>query len=510
MTVGGASVVVGTDAIADVSPYVFGALTEHFGEGLYGGVWERDGHTPRADVAGAVRGLGTTMLRYPGGCFSDWYHWRDGVGPKEARPTYESTYWTEFEYAVDMPDPVAFRRRTGPVETNAVGTDEFLQYCTDVGAAPMLAANFGSGTPEEAAAWVAYTNRNPDPARRLPRVDWWCVGNESYGPWEIGHCGPAEYARRLIEFSQAMRAADRDIALVAVGAMEPEAAGFPDWNTRVCADAGDHIDALSVHWYFPGPFLGRGLKDDEDDYYRVAAAPEQLGELLDAVLTDVDRTIGPERRIPLALDEWNMWDRIDDLLHTNRRLCDAVFFAGCYNRMIERADRVRFAMVSHLVNCMGPIQTRRDRHFVTSAYLVGALYAGLCRRTAVPVAVESATFDAKPFEERPTQPTTLISADGSARRVAPVLDASATVDATGTTVFLVNRSFDEAQRVELVGLGAATRAVVRTVVGPGPFATNRVDDPFALHYAHATVEVEAGKCRVELPPYTVAAVATDV
>ncbi|HWL44414.1 MAG TPA: alpha-L-arabinofuranosidase C-terminal domain-containing protein [Ilumatobacter sp.] len=501
-----AEVAVGHRATGEVSKYLFGALTEHFGYGLYGGVWDTTGDAPRADVAGAVRGLGTTMLRYPGGCFSDWYHWRDGIGPRHARPTYESTYWTEFEFPVEMPDPAGFRRQTGPVETNAVGTDEFLQYCVDVGVEPMLAVNFGSGTPDEAAAWVAHTNRraaSPSPVR------WWCVGNETYGPWEIGHCTPEEYARGFGEYAQAMRAVDPDIGLVAVGALEPAATPRADWNATVLADVGEHADALSVHWYFPGPFRGRPLRDDEPDFRRLAAAPDHLGELLDGVIAEVDHAVGAARRMPLALDEWNMWDRIDDLLHTNRRLCDAVFFGGCYNRMIERADRVRFAMVSHLVNCMAPIQTEGDRHYVTSAYLVGALYARHRRHSAVPVTVRCATFTADAFVEPGAEATTLTASAGPPGRVSPLIDAAATADETGVTLFLINRSIDEPCLIDVSGTPAGTGGILRTVAGPGPFASNDVDHPFVLGYRETVVRATGGGCRVELPPHTVGALVLD-
>src|SRR5690349_1019510 len=116
---------------APISPFVHAALTEHFGTGIYGGLWDAARNVPRADVQGAVRGLGITMLRYPGGCFADWYHWRDGVGPSEQRPVHDRTYWTDSA----VPGVAAgLGRIFGPVETNAFGTDEFLQYCLAVDA----------------------------------------------------------------------------------------------------------------------------------------------------------------------------------------------------------------------------------------------------------------------------------------------------------------------------------------------------------------------------------------
>jgi alpha-N-arabinofuranosidase len=161
----------GAEPGGDVSPGVFGGFIEHFGTGLYGGIWDSEGGHPRSDVLAAVRGMRPTALRYPGGCFSDWYHWKDGIGPRSERPRYERQFWTGIQIEGIEIDP-ELSERFGPPETNAFGTDEFLRYCNDVGAEPLLTANFGTGTPEEAAEWVAYTNRRR--SRRAP-----CAGGSS-------------------------------------------------------------------------------------------------------------------------------------------------------------------------------------------------------------------------------------------------------------------------------------------------------------------------------------------
>lgn len=502
------------DRIGDVSPYLFGALTEHFGRGLYGGIWDVERDVPRADVQGAVGALAPTMFRYPGGCFSDWYHWRDGVGPKDRRPTHDATYWTGFRFDEQLPEefrepffiPERHSHAFGPRETNQVGTDEFLRYCLDLDVEPMLVANFGSGTPEEAAAWVEYTNRGPAPRR----VDWWGVGNETYGTWEIGHCPPADYAKGYRAYVEAMRAVDPEIRMVAVGYGALTADG-EEWNRTLAREAADLIDALSVHWYFPGPWLARELRDDEGDYLQVALGSEGLGEMLDGVLATIDAVT--DRRLPLALDEWNLWFTHMDLLQTNDRQADGVFYAGALNRMIERADRVRMAAVSHLVNCMAPIQTRGDRHFVTTAYLVMQLYRRMVRRDAVRVEVEADELRARPFADPAVPPSALshVVAESSGERVASSIDASATTDDRGTTVFVANRRLDQAQTVRVTGLPPGATGRLRLIVADSPWRRNEVDDPAAIGLADQRVEVAPdGTVVVEVPAHTAGALDVEV
>lgn len=480
---------------APLSPFVFGALTEHFGRGLYGGLWNAERDAPRADVQNAVRAMGTTMFRYPGGCFSDWYHWRDGVGPRQDRPTYERQYWTDFRMGDAFTAELA--REFGPVETNAVGTDEFLQYCLDVDVEPMLVANFGSGTPEEAAAWVAHTNRGGAPRP----VRWWSVGNETYGTWEIGNCSAEEYARRYLEFSQAMRAVDPGIRIAAVGCggLGPEG-GDTQWNRTVLQRAGDEVDALSVHFYFPGPVLGRALRDDEGDYMQIATGSDELGTMLDGILSECDGA-RPERPVPLSLDEWNLWADWPDLIVTNHPLSTSVFFAGCWNRIIERAARVPIAMISHQVNCMAPIQTRGERSFGTAAFLVGMMYRRAARSHSAAVQVESGTVTAEPFRD------VIISGDVPliGARTAPALDAAATRDGGGAAVFLANRRLDGATHVTLTGLPRGARGRLRHLwsAGGDPFARNDETDPTAVGFRDVAIDVDdRGRATVELPPHT--------
>jgi alpha-N-arabinofuranosidase len=435
------------------------------------------------------------MFRYPGGCFSDWYHWRDGVGPAGARPVHETQFWTSFNIGDPRVDPLA--PEFGPREDNQFGTDEFLRYCVDGEIEPLLVANAGTGTPEEAAEWVRYVNRGAGP--RAAR--WWGVGNEIYGVWELGHCPPEEYAERYLAYRAAMRAVDPEIRLVAVGCGDGTEAAAR-WNETVLSRCARDLEALSVHWYFPGTAIGRALRDDEADYLQVAGAPELLGRMLDEVIGIADRA-APGANVQLALDEWNLWVLWEDLLTTNHRLCDAVFFAGCWNQLLQRADRVSHAMISHQVNCMAPIQTRGDRMFVTSSYLVMQMYRRHVRAQTLPISVGADRLRVPPFSDAGRGGRPFAGGEHAELGGVPVLSAAATADDAGATLFLTNRSLAEPLSVEIGGLDGGREGTLRLLRGPDPFSRNDVDQPALLGFAVSSVETDGtGGLRLELPPAT--------
>ncbi len=191
-------------AIGRIDPLLFGGFVGYLPRCVCDGSYDpesllaaEDGF--RHDAIEAVRGLAPTQLRYPGGNFDSGYHWRDGVGPREARP-------------------VRFNRAWRVIETNAVGTHEFVDYCRRVGAVPAFCLNLGNGTPEEAADWVEYCNSRQDSTlTRLRATNGvpepfgfpiWDLGNEMYGRWEIGQKSPVAYAELALETARRVREVD--------------------------------------------------------------------------------------------------------------------------------------------------------------------------------------------------------------------------------------------------------------------------------------------------------------
>jgi alpha-N-arabinofuranosidase len=469
-----------------ISPLMFGGFIEHFGRIIYDGLWDLDRQAPNEAVLAAVRTLRPTILRYPGGCFADSYHWRDGIGPRDRRPHYEETFWTQFVHWLGLDDEWA--PRFGPPEPNAFGTDEFLAYSADVGAAPAITANVGTGTPDEAAEWVAYTGG---------RVKTWFLGNELWGGHEYGHLPAPEYGKRVVEFAEAMRAVDPDITLIPVGAMTGQAADSAAWNAAVLAEAGDTVDVLSLHHYFPGPdHPGRSLRDDEGDYAQLAAGSIRLGLELDKVLGSTS--------IPISLDEWNVWAHWPELVEANHRICDAMVVAGGFNRLIERAGRIHSAMLSQLVNCMAPIQTRGADMFVTATYLAALLYRDHAGSEAVRTTVECGDFAVPPFADAAGGDgfVTLATSSDSGVERAPIVDAAATRRGRDVAIFVTNRSIDAAVSVVLSGVSPSGELV--WIDADSPFACNDVDHPDRLRFRRRPVDTS----RFELPPHTIGVVLT--
>ncbi len=175
------------DVVGEINPYIYGHFVEHLENCVYGGLFTQDGSTLNQDVVELVKAMHPTQIRYPGGNFASDYHWEEGIGPKDQRPTHYDRAWHV-------------------EDSNQVGTDEFLGFCEQVGADPYLVINDGSGSPEEAARWVAYCN---DPAtteqgaRRAANghpepyhVKLWGLGNEVWGEWQVGHTDAAGYVER--------------------------------------------------------------------------------------------------------------------------------------------------------------------------------------------------------------------------------------------------------------------------------------------------------------------------
>ncbi len=202
------------------------------------------------EIIEIFRDLKPGHIRYPGGNFASGYHWRDGIGPRDKRPTRLNVAWLG-------------------LEPNEIGTDEFLRFCELAGMDVMMCVNAGNGTADEAADWVEYCNGNADtPLGRLRAQNGhpepygildWDIGNEVWGHWQIGHCPPDEYAERVVQFARAMRARDPGIRISVCGD-SPFTTTGREWNRTVCEIAGPAFDIMTFHTYI-NPVPSRALAD---------------------------------------------------------------------------------------------------------------------------------------------------------------------------------------------------------------------------------------------------------
>ncbi len=466
------------------------------GRCIYGGIYEPGSALAgergfRRDVLDAMRALRIPILRYPGGCFSDEYHWRDGLGPRERRPRYDEQFWTRQLRALNRPGLAGL---IGPPESNAFGTDEYLALCSELGCQPYLNVNHGTGTPEEAAEWVAYCNRRPESPARVTVVG---VGNEVFGFWETGHCSGEEYGRHFLEFAERIREVDPGVKLLATGA--PKAYG--SFTSDLLRAAGPTMDYVSVHAFHP-PVPGmRPLRDDEADYWTVVAGPYALMRGVDDVIADIDREFGPDSPVRVSFDEWNLWCAWEDCVATNYDLRAGLMFAGTFHRIHERVPRVEIAMIAQLVNMLGLIQTDGDRLFETAGYLVNRLYVEEALPLALASEVECETFDAPVWTDVPERFQPMMGEDLTG---VPYVDVSvsATDDGKRLAVFLVNRYVDQALAVDFTfeGLQPPASGRLRQLAADSPFARNDFEGADRLRI----VDLDApSPSKLELPPHSV-------
>ncbi len=421
----------------------YGHFIEHLGECIKGGIWA-EGEKPemflggvRPELVEAIRSIHPALIRYPGGCFADGYHWQDGIGPRAQRPWRRNRAWGRW-------GPL-----WGPPENNHFGTDEFLQLCAAVGAAPMLTVNVGSGTPAEAAAWVEYTNGSSSARWGSERaknghpepygVNYWFVGNEIYAPGEIGHLTPPEYAKVFRAFAGAMRSADPSVKLIAVGNhYSLSAESKRDLNRDLLQASGQEIDYLSVHQYTPAlspknffrfTLAYQQRSRSRSVYYDVLATIEQYRSFLDQTIADVRRYSPANRTIPIAFDEWNLWFSLSDTVKANYNLRDGLWCATVLNLLHQRAPDVPIANLAQMVNCLGIITSDRRGTFLTPSAWVFKLYAENAGARLVRFSVAS------PAIPHPSQ--------------LPAVDASVTISEDRVALFLVNRHLNSS--VQLSG-----------------------------------------------------------
>ena len=349
--------------VADVDPRVFGSFVEHMGRCVYTGIYEPTHETAdadgfRVDVADLVRELGTPVLRYPGGNFVSGYAWEDGIGPRESRPTRRDLAWRS-------------------LESNQVGVDEFSAWTRRVGSEPMMAVNLGTRGSDAARNLVEYANhpggtywsdlRRRNGTAEPHGIGLWCLGNEMDGPWQIGHKSAEEYARLAAGTAEAMRRVDTSIELVVCGSSHHGMPTFGTWEATVLRETYELVDYVSLHAYYEQ----RG-----DDRGSFLASGVELERYIEAVIATCDhvRTVGRhEKRINLAVDEWNVWYQSrfageDNLAWAERprliedeySVVDAVVVGSLLISLLRHADRVKIACLAQLVNVIAPIRCEPD------------------------------------------------------------------------------------------------------------------------------------------------------
>lgn len=451
-------------------------------------------HGADPDVVRLLKESRLPLLRWPGGNFVSGYRWEDGIGPLERRPTRPNYAW-------------------GGVELNTFGTDEFIQFCRDVGCEPMICVNAGSGTPAEAARWVEYCNGPPtSPMGRLRatnghpepfRVKHWEVGNELWGNWQFYWTTASGYVDRFKQFAPAMLAADPGIRLHACGA--PVFWG-KDWNDTLIAGTASQLGSITDH-----PLIGGTVSPRVEplDVYRDFMAVPEVLERKWAALRDDMRQAGV-RQPSLAVTELQMFAHLGSrpegdaparLTHRNL-VGQPTLTEGLYNVLIYHAA-VRLGpfveMVTHsaTVNHGGGLRKERERVWAHPCHHAQAAFAAFAEATPVAVELETA------MERAPLVLPDLRNATREASFGA--VDALAALAAEGSLLLsVVHRGTGGPLRlaVELSDFDPAATAEARTLAADVPWAANTLEQADAVAPVDTKLPVRDRRLEVELRPFS--------
>jgi alpha-N-arabinofuranosidase len=379
---------------AQISRYVYSQFSEHLGRGIYDGVWVgADSKIPnvrgiRTDVVGALKDLHVPLIRWPGGCFADEYHWRDGIGPRDQRPQRKNNWWA------------------GSPETNAFGTHEFMDFVEQVGADPYISINIGSSSPTEMREWIEYmtsadqdtlANERRKNGRDAPwKTPFIGFGNEAWGCG--GNMTPEYYSDELRKFTGFYhRSKENPTVRIAAGAN----AGDTNWTDVVMKNAAKNIDALSVHYYTlptgkwdkKGPATGFNAQDWADTFANTLKMDDIITKH-SAVMDKYD----PQKRVGLAVDEWGTWYDVEKgtepgHLYQNNTLRDGVLAAVNFNIFHHHADRVRLTAIAQTVNVLqSMILTKDDKLALTPTYYAFKMYVPFQDSTSLPLDLTAPTF----------------------------------------------------------------------------------------------------------------------
>ncbi len=458
---------------------IYGHFAEHLGRCIYGGLWVGpDSTIPntrglRNDVIDALKRMSVPILRWPGGCFADEYHWQDGVGSHEARPKMINNHWG------------------GIVENNHFGTHEFFDLCEQIGAQPYVCGNVGSGSIREMQQWVEYITFDGDsPMANLRKqngqqspwnLKYFGIGNEN---WGCGGRMRAEYYADLYrQYSTYIRnyGAERMVKIAA----GPRADDY-HWTEVLMREAGYFMDGLALHYYtrvrdhsivienpdrnriyLPDPHANRGqaVEFDERDWFAIMKAAYRTEELVERHSAIMDR-YDPDKRVALIIDEWGTWFEVEPgtnpaFLYQQNTMRDAVSAAISLNIFNNHSDRVRMANIAQIVNVLqAVILTEGDKLVLTPTYHVFEMYKVHQGATMASVELNTSSYA---FGEE----------------TLPQISASASLDASGKlNITLCNVHPHGSATIDCsIGGYAARRATGRVLVSSSMNAHNTFDSP---------------------------------
>ncbi|MCA0757885.1 alpha-L-arabinofuranosidase [Paenibacillus sp. N4] len=450
----------------------------------------------RKEVLDMTRDLNAGMMRLAGNYISA-YHWRQAIGPVYERPCVVNEAW-------------------GGWTNKYFGTDEFIQFCRELKVEPLICVNDGSGTPEEAAEWIEYCNGDADtPMGELRAanghvepygVKYWEIGNEVWGPWQVGHCSAEQFAERYLQFARAMKAADPGIKLLACGDVKME------WNQTLIERAAEHIDYVTLHLYHGYNRFGMNERTPKEERYKAMVSyPEWTGNTIQE-LRQMFEASGRYAHLKLAVTEYNTMyypNTIRKGLPNEHTLEAAVANAANLNELIRNSDLVQIGSFSDLVNgwlggCIRVGDYYADQFrgklpgwsgksstvYGTPTYYVMKMYANRDLGYVVQSHTECGSFNV--HSQVPASP----KLDDL-----PKLDVVACTNAAGDqlTIFMVNRSLESMiTEVQLDGFAESGTVRLLELTADDYEAINNVHQPNFVDYQTHELSYSSGQVICQL------------
>jgi alpha-L-arabinofuranosidase len=484
-----ATLVVRADqAGAVINKNIYGQFAEHLGRLIYEGLWVGEDSTIpntlglRNDVVAALKELRVPVLRWPGGCFADEYHWRDGIGPRDKRPKRPNASW-------------------GGVDTNAFGTHEFLDLCEMLGAEPYINGNVGSGTPQEMMEWIEYMTSDSDSTlaqlrrqngRDKPwKIPYFAVGNEGWGCG--GEMRPEYYADEYRRYATFIKDySGNHIQKLAVGSHDD----YYNWTEVLMSQAAKQMHGLSLH-YYTLPTSNWGQKGSatqfgEKEWHATLVRTLRIDEFIEKHSAIMDK-YDPQKRVGLMVDEWGTWyDREPGkdmgALYQQNTLRDAIVAGINLNIFNNHSDRVRMANIAQMVNVLqAMVLTDKERMVLTPTYYVFKMYKVHQGAKLIPIDLSAPEY----------------RIDQSA---VPSLSASASRDAEGKLhLSIVNLEPSRTAEVTTSVTGSAIRQVTGEVLtAPLMNAMNTFDQPNGIKPApFNSYKIQNSQLVLSLPPKSV-------
>jgi alpha-N-arabinofuranosidase len=413
---------------------IYGHFAEHLGHCIYGGFYVGEGNKKiantngiRNDVVEALKKLKIPNLRWPGGCFADTYHWKDGIGPKNKRPSMVNTWWG------------------GVTEDNSFGTHDFLNMCELLGAEPYMAANVGSGTVQELIDWVQYVSfAGESPMSKLRKengrekpwnVKFWGIGNEAWGCG--GNMRPEYYADLYRKYATFMTgwSNENKIFRIASGA---NSANY-NWTETLMKDIPlGMIEGIGLHHYAVIDWKKKSSATDftEQEYFTTMKRALFMDELItknEAILDKYD----PRKKVALVVDEWGGWYDVEPgtnpgFLYQQNTMRDAMIAGTTLNIFNNHSQRVRMANLAQTINVLqAVILTNQEKMILTPTYHVMEMYNVHQDATYLPMTLKSNDYTV-------------------GNEKLPAVSASASKDKNGVThISLVNIDLNKSQDISI-------------------------------------------------------------